>query len=196
MVSATSALSAKCMCGADFSRLKSAEFALGRVAMTPEPHRRRGAAVLIARAAARACARRSNTPIAAPARTAGSTTALRSRTRARPAARAHQQAGPGGEAHRPEGDEKARARQGSRGREEARAGGRRQGAQAPQPRAARHLHQREGHRGIARARPAQAREGLEEVEKRIDDDQEAPGAVPEGARRSQDRAARASRRRG
>src|SRR5829696_5199329 len=33
VVSATSALSAKCMCGADFSRLKWAEFALGRVAM-------------------------------------------------------------------------------------------------------------------------------------------------------------------
>src|SRR5688572_11240844 len=33
VVSATSALSAKCMCGADFSRLKWSEFALGRVAM-------------------------------------------------------------------------------------------------------------------------------------------------------------------
>ena len=40
----------------------------------------------------------------------------------RPAARADQQAGPGGQAHRPRGRREGQARQGSRGREEARAG--------------------------------------------------------------------------
>ena len=107
--------------------------------------------------------------------------------------RADQPAGPGGEAHRPRGRREGERRQGSRGREEARARRRDQGRAAPQPRAARHLHAaRRKSRTRARATCRTTQGRCSEIEKRIDEHQETPAAVPEGARAVQ-AAARASR---
>ena len=118
MVSATSALSAKCMCGADFSRLKWPEFALreGGDEISPRSSgrcRRDGRAARGARAVEE---RRVHLPLHRQRRQE----ILRlddSERLPRPAAGVDEQAGPDGQAHRPRGRREGEDRQGSRGRE-------------------------------------------------------------------------------